>query len=158
MRWRTPRRGADVPQNGGGKGWVTDPTTGEKIMPELWTQLLEWLVTFPRDPATQRDWAEQNSIHEDSLRRIKRDSRFQEAWERAAATTNASVEKVQDVVAAIHLAAKAGDMKAAALYLQYVDKFTPKRRVVLDDERDLADLSREELAAELAAEAERLVG
>jgi len=40
-------------------------------------------------------------------------------------------------------------VKAAGLYLQYVDKFTPKRRVVVDDERDAAGLSDLELADEL---------
>ena len=40
-------------------------------------------------------------------------------------------------------------MKAASLYLQYVEKFTPKRRVIVDDERDASGLSDAELADEL---------
>ena len=27
-------------QNGGGRGWLTDPETGEKVMPELWQAFL----------------------------------------------------------------------------------------------------------------------
>ena len=42
-----------------------------------------------------------------------------------------------------------GDVKAASLYLQYIDKFTPKRRVVVDDERAASGLSDLELADEL---------
>ena len=45
--------------------------------------------------------------------------------------------------------ASQGDVKAAALYLQYIDKFTPKRRVMVDDQRDASGLSDIELAAEL---------
>jgi hypothetical protein len=36
------------------------------------------------------------------------------------------------------------------LYLQYIEKFTPKRRVVVDDEREVVGLSDNELADELA--------
>lgn len=45
-----------------------------------------------------------------------------------------------------------GDVKAASLYLQYIDKFTPKRKVVVDDERDIEGYSDEELAEALEAE------
>jgi hypothetical protein len=38
------------------------------------------------------------------------------------------------------------------LYLQYVDKFTPKRRIVVDDERDALSLSDGDLVAEIEAE------
>ena len=48
--------------------------------------------------------------------------------------------------------AAACDVKAASLYLQYIDKFTPKRKMVLDDERDVAAFSDEELASALEAE------
>lgn len=40
-------------------------------------------------------------------------------------------------------------MKAASLYLQYIEKFTPKRRLVLDDDREVSGLSDAELHAEL---------
>ena len=49
--------GVEMPQNGGGKGWVTNPDTGEKIMPELWKSFLEWLLLGPeRVPQTQKEW------------------------------------------------------------------------------------------------------
>ena len=45
-----------------------------------------------------------------------------------------------------------GDVKAASLYLQYIEKFTPKRKLVVDDERDIASFSDEELASVLEQE------
>jgi hypothetical protein len=51
-----------------------------------------------------------------------------------------------------------GDVKAAALYLQYIDKFTPKRRVLVDDDRSATGMSDEELAEELAGLVEDLRG
>ena len=38
-------------------------------------------------------------------------------------------------------------MKAASLYLQYVDRFTPKRQIIVDD--DASGLSDEALVEEL---------
>ena len=38
------------------------------------------------------------------------------------------------------------------MYLQYIEKFTPKRKLVVDDERDIASFSDEELASVLEQE------
>ena len=48
-----------------------------------------------------------------------------------------------------------GSVQAASLYLQYIEKFTPKRRVVVED-RDAAALSDNELADELLAQVHQL--
>jgi hypothetical protein len=42
------------------------------------------------------------------------------------------------------------------LYLQYIEKFTPKRKVLVDDDRDVAALSDSELADELEAQIHHL--
>ena len=64
-------------QNGGGRGWLTDEETGEKIMPKKWKNLLDWLLQGPdRVPKFQKDWALENGVSPDSIRRIKRDPRF----------------------------------------------------------------------------------
>ena len=47
-------------------------------------------------------------------------------------------------------------MKAASLYLQYIEKFTPRRKLVIDDERDIASFTDEELASALEAEVQYL--
>ena len=142
-----------MPQNGGGRGWVWDEEAGEKIMPDLWHGFLDWLLKGPeREPRTQREWATENDIHEDSLRRIKRDHRFIKEWDRRAAELNINPERVQSVIDSLWQRASDGDVKAANLYLQYIEKFTPKRKVVVDDERDIAGFSDEELASALEAE------
>lgn len=125
--------------------------TGEKVMPLRWQGFLDWLLRGPeRQPQTQREWAAENDMHEDSLRRIKRDPRFIKEWDRRAAELNINPERVQSVIDSLWQRASAGDVKAASLYLQYIEKFTPKRRVVVDDEREVAGLSDVELADELA--------
>ena len=63
---------------------------------------------------------------------------------------NVHPERTQGVVDALHRAAVDGDVKAASLYLQYIEKFTPKRRLVVDDDRLVSGLSDAELSAELA--------
>ena len=143
----------EMPQNGGGRGWATDPDTGQQQMPDLWKELLEWLLQGPeRSPRTQREWAKDHEMHEDSIRRIKRDNRFIREWDRRAAELNINPERVQSVIDALWQQAANGDVKAASLYLQYIDKFTPKRKVSVEDDRDTALFSDEELAAALEAE------
>ena len=139
-------------QNGGGKGWKVDPDSGEKIMPKSWQNLLDWLLQGPdRDPRTQYEWAAENGVHEDSIRRIKRDQRFAKEWDRRCAELNIHPERTQSVIDSLHAQAVGGSVQAASLYLQYVEKFTPKRRVVVDD-REASGLSDVELADELEAQ------
>mgnify|MGYP003149114669 FL=1 len=139
-------------QNGGGKGWKVDPDSGEKIMPKSWQNLLDWLLQGPdRDPRTQYEWAAENGVHEDSIRRIKRDQRFAKEWDRRCAELNIHPERTQSVIDSLHAQAVGGSVQAASLYLQYVEKFTPKRKVVVDD-REASGLSDVELADELEAQ------
>tara|TARA_R100000664_G_C2706218_1_gene104707 strand:- start:157 stop:603 length:447 start_codon:yes stop_codon:yes gene_type:complete len=136
----------------GKNNWKTDPETGLKVMPDHWTRLLDWLLLGPeRDPITQREWALENGIHEDSVRRIKRDSRFIKEWDRRAAELNINPERVQSVIDALWQRAADGDVKAASLYLQYIDKFTPKRKVAVAEDKDVSGMSDSELADELEA-------
>ena len=140
-----------MPQNGGGRGWQWDESSNQKTMPKKWVQLLDWLLQGPdRDPKHQYEWAADAGIHEDSVRRIKRDPRFAKEWDRRAAELNIHPERTQSVIDALHQQAVGGSVQAASLYLQYIEKFTPKRRVVVDDEREVAGLSDVELADELA--------
>ena len=138
-----------MPQNGGGKGWKTDPETGQQVMPDKWKAYLDWLLSESREPATTRDWAVANDVNERTVRRWKADSRFIREWDRRAAELNVHPERTQSVIDALHTAAVTGDVKAASLYLQYIEKFTPKRRVVLNDDREVSGLSDSELHAEL---------
>ena len=141
-----------MPANGGGTGWLWDEELGERVMPKLWQSLLEWFLKGPdRVPTTQKEWASAHGCHEDSVRRIKRDARFAREWDRRAAELNIHPERTQSVIDALHSQAVGGSVQAASLYLQYVEKFTPKRKVVLDD-REASGLSNVELADELEAQ------
>jgi len=138
-----------VPHNGGGRGWLWDEESGQKTMPPKWVGLLDWLLQGPdREPKHQYEWAAENGIHEDSVRRIKRDVRFAREWDRRAAELNIHPERTQSVIDALHAQAVAGSVNAASLYLQYIEKFTPRRSVVLED-RAVSGLSDLELADEL---------
>ena len=144
--------GGVVPQNGGGRGWKVDEATGEYIMPPKWRALMEWLLEGPdRDPAFQYEWAAANGLHEDSVRRMKREVRFVREWNRRCAELNIHPERTQSVIDSLHQQAVGGSVQAASLYLQYVEKFTPKRKVVVD-EREASGLSDGELADELEAQ------
>ena len=139
-----------MPHNGGGRGWLWDEESGQKTMPPKWVGLLDWLLQGPdRDPKHQYEWAAENGIHEDSVRRIKRDVRFAREWDRRAAELNIHPERTQSVIDSLHQQAVGGSVQAASLYLQYIEKFTPKRRVVVDDDRDVVGLSDDELVDEL---------
>ena len=144
----TTSLGDVMAQNGGGRGWKTDPETGQQVMPAKWAKLLDWLLQGPdRVPKLQYEWAAENKIAADSIRRIKRDPRFAKEWDRRAAELNIHVERVQSVIDAVYREAAQGDVKAASLYLQYVDRFTPKRQIIVDD--DASGLSDEALVEEL---------
>ena len=146
-----------MPQNGGGRGWQWDESSGQKTMPKKWAQLLDWLLQGPdRDPKHQYEWAAENGVHEDSVRRIKRDPRFAKEWDRRAAELNIHPERTQSVIDALHQQAVGGSVQAASLYLQYIEKFTPKRRVLVDDDREASGLSDGELAEELLAQVHHL--
>ena len=146
-----------MPQHGGGRGWKWDESSGQKTMPKKWTQLLDWLLQGPdRDPKHQYEWAAEAGIHEDSVRRIKRDPRFAREWDRRAAELNIHPERTQSVIEALHQQAVGGSVQAASLYLQYIEKFTPKRRVLVDDDREASGLSEGELAEELLAQVHHL--
>ena len=129
--------------------WQTDPESGEKVMPSDWSEFLDWLLSEDRVPATQKEWAADRGLNDRTVRRWKADPRFTREWDRRAAELNVHPERTQSVVDALYKQAAQGDVKAATLYLQYIDKFTPKRRVLVDDERHASGMSDVELAAEL---------
>jgi len=157
-RWDSLRYVVEVfmPKNGGGAGWKWDEDSQSKVMPEKWTNLLDWLLQGPdRVPKYQKDWAKENGIHVDSVRRIKRDPRFAKEWDRRAAELNIHPERTQSVIDALHAQAVGGSTQAASLYLQYIEKFTPRRKIVVED-RDAAAMSDGELADELEAQIHHL--
>lgn len=122
--------------------------TGERVMPELQEKFLDWLLTDPRMPSSQRQWALENGVNERTVKRWKADPKFIAAWEAKARDKNISVDRVQNVVDSLYASAVAGDVKAQSLYLQYVDRFVPKKAIVHED-RATQSLSDDELESEL---------
>ncbi len=149
-QWGVWCGGVVVVQSGGGRGWSRDPDSGVEVMPVKWALFLDWLLEGEgRVPSTQKDWAAENGVAASTVRKWKRDPRFVREWDRRATDLNVHPERTQSVVESLWRAASGGDVKAASLYLQYVEKFTPKRAVLVDDGRSVAGLSDVELAAEL---------
>jgi len=126
-------------------------------MPPLQSEFLDWLLTDPREPQTVALWAADHGVHSDSPKRWKRDHRFSSEWERRATEKNISVDRVQSVVDSLHFAAINGDTKAASLYLQYIDRFTPKRIVKVED-AETKGLSDQDLLQELQQLTSEFVG
>jgi hypothetical protein len=137
-----------MPHNGGGRGVRTDTSTGDRILPDQWSEFIDWLVDPERSPRTQKEWAVLNGVNPDSVTRWKRHPDFIREWEARARELNVGVERTQAVVNSLFAQAVNGDTKAASLYLQYIDKFTPKQRVVVED-AEVEGLSDAELLAEL---------
>lgn len=109
---------------------------------------IEWLVDPSAAKGTQGKWCEDNGVSVRTATSWKKHKLFKEEWEKRAYEIYGGPERVAMVVDALFLAATVGaDVKAMQLYLQFVDKFTPKREVVNTDRKEIADLSDAELAA-----------
>lgn len=173
MPWRLAARRRDISRilvmaksddiswkgsNGGGTGWGVNPETGERIMPPLQSEYLDWKLSDPKIPSSIERWAEEHGVHKDTPRRWQRDKKFIAEWEKRAREKNISIDRVQSVVDSLHhQAVLQGNVKAAQLYLQYVDRFMPQVRVeVVKDTPDTEELSDAELAAQVAQAASEM--
>lgn len=125
---------------------------GKLIMPALQSEFLDWLLTpVPeREQKTQKDWAEAHGVAATTVQEWKKDRRFRREWEERADAKNIGVDRIQNVIDTLYEAACRGDVNAAKLYMQHVEKLRPPQQVVERDS-DVADMSDEELAAEVAA-------
>ena len=112
---------------------VVDPETGERQVPDLWDEHIDWLLAGQPSPRTVQEWAGQHGLHPDTVSRWKRHPDFIRRWEAKAQKLNISPERTQAVADAMFEQAVAGDVKAAALYLQFVEKLTPTKRVIVED-------------------------
>lgn len=127
--------------------WRKDASTGTWIMPAKQSKFLDWLLSDPKEPPTQRAWAEENAVNESTIKDWKRNTKFRSEWERRAVEKNISIENTQDVIQTLYKAAKRGDTQAAKFYMSYVEKFLPPKRVERDD--SVSHLSDAELEAEI---------
>jgi hypothetical protein len=122
---------------------------GKDVMPEAWAHYLEWLVNPLRVPETETDYAESVGIATRTLRRWKEDPRFRAEWRARGQEANVSPDRIQAVTDNLWRQAAndsgAAAVRAAELYLRYVELYLPtEKRVVQDDSID--KLSDDELA------------
>lgn len=124
------------------------------VMPPLQSEFLDWLLTHEseRDHKTIKAWAEAHHVTPATCGSWKKDRRFKREWEDRAAAKNISVDRIQNVIDTLYEAACNGDVNAAKLYMQHVEKLSPPKVVEADE--DVAGLSDDELMAEIAQLAE----
>jgi hypothetical protein len=109
--------------------------------------LIEWLLDPSKDKGSLEQWGEDNGVARRTVFNWKRHRLFREEWEKRAYEVYGGPERVNAVVDSLYKKAVVdGEVRAMQLYLQYVDKFTPKREVV-NTTRGLEELSDEELAS-----------
>lgn len=117
------------------------PARTELIDTQL--ELIEWLVD-PNRLGTQKTWAQEHGVNERTVSTWKKLPLFIDAWNTKLKELNVHPVRIQMVLDALWDKACQGDSKAASLYLQYVERFTPKQQIVVKD-RAVADLSDAEL-------------
>lgn len=96
------------------------------------SKFLDWLIepSQTRLPKTQTEFAREIHANERTLRDWKKLPEFREAWDRRLADINVSPDRIQDVINSVWSHACRGNMKAAELYLKYIDRFRDVREVI----------------------------
>lgn len=122
-------------------------------IPQQVLDWIDWLLT-PKterqpDEQTQAEYLRAHQIPEGTLKGWRRNPRVRKAIRDRADELNLSTERIQRVINAMFKAAEQGDVKAAALVLQFTERLAPKRIIIED--RTLSGMSDEQLRQELAA-------
>lgn len=127
-----------------------DLDAGELRLSEAQVEFIEWLVD-PAHEGTQKEWAEAHGFDQQTPSRWKKDSSFRAAWEKRLHELNIRPDRIQDVIDEIYGIILHGNhsdkIKAATLYLQYVNRLSPAKAQPVEQETPLEDMSDEELAA-----------
>ncbi len=117
-------------------------------------QLIDWL-TDPNRQGTHKDFARTIETTPETVYRWKKLPEFRAEWDKRLVELNIRPDRVQAVVEELWKAASnpgRDQVKAAQLYLAFVDRYSPKITLV-HDKRALAEITDEELDAMLAAAA-----
>jgi hypothetical protein len=114
-------------------------------------EYVEWYVD-PNRVGSMRQWAENHDVPFYTVTSWTYKSASVRAMiESRLADYNTSPERVQAIADAMWKAAESGDTKAAALYLQFVERLAPKR-IIIEDSRSMTDAELDAELAKLAAE------
>lgn len=119
---------------------------------EIQHAYIEWLLDPDRDPKTEREFAAQVGVAPRTLSHWKyKVPKFRDAWEKRANELNVSMARVQQVINALWKAATSpspkhahGDPAAMKLYLEYVGKYTPVQKRIVED-RSIKEMTIQEL-------------
>lgn len=116
-------------------------------LPARVQEYVEWLVSPERQPTSKVAWAKEHGTTQQTVHSWEKDDRVIKAIDKQASALNMSPERIQRVMNSVFRAAEGGDMNAAKLYLQHVDRLAPKRIKIEDDRVDT--LTDEQLEREL---------
>lgn len=123
---------------------------GGKV-PQHVLDYVEWLVMpeAMRDPKTKVAWAEQAGVNRRTLNEWENDDRVKWAIRDRADALNMSPDRVQAVMNALWKKAEGGDVQAAKLYMDHVDKIMPREGAKVTGFEDLSDEELKLLAREV---------
>lgn len=121
---------------------------------DIRAEFIEWLID-PSRLGSQVDFAAAHGVTPQTLSNWKKDPTFKSELDRRLGQMNVDSLRIQKVVDAMWDKAAQGDVKAAELYLRYIEKISPTRPV-LDEGTDVTKLSDEELLAALQSASEIL--
>lgn len=122
----------------------------KQFVSEAQSEFIDWLLD-PERQGSQVKWAEDRGMSPATVSKWKKEPFFRMEWQERADKLNGGIERTQQVIDALFEAATVGkDTKAMSLYLQYIDKFTPKR-VTINEDHKPEELSDEQLAAAIAS-------
>lgn len=120
-------------------------------LPEQVEEFIDWLCNPDNRPWNCAQYERDHNLPVRTTQFWKKHPRVRPEIEKRANDLNMSPERAQAVMNAIFAAAVGGDMKAATLYLQHIDKLKP-RKIIIQDER-IESLTDEQLQALLAEHA-----
>ena len=116
---------------------------------------LDWLCTAPSEltPASKQAFADAIGVDVTTVRRWEKKDVFARQWEARARVVQGSPERTQSVLDTLHAKALDGDVRAAQLWLQAMDKMAPAQVEVKTDRgaAQLSDAELDELIGAMAA-------
>lgn len=130
---------------------MATPRQRPKLSPDQ-RAFIEWLVAPVQEPSTQYAYAAQTNTAPKTLTNWKNLPEFREEWDRRLQELNVDPERVQEVMDALHIKAKGGDVRAIKLYLEVIDRFRPKVEVEVTRASDLTDEQLAELLEQAAGD------
>jgi len=130
-------------------------TNEELVLSPDQKRYVEWLSTAPmeRVPSTKQEFAATIGVDPSTLRRWEKKDVFRSHWESQSKESQGSPERTQGVLDTLHAKAMDGDVRAAQLWLQAMNKMAPAQVEVKHDRRaaDLSDAELDELISALAS-------